>query len=61
MRYAKFQRTYMENVFQWCYALLPTVVNVWLPWVDDVVTDKDERTSKITLKYSGYQIFSAFT
>jgi hypothetical protein len=42
MRYAKFQRTYMENM---CFNGVCLTVNccyLWFPWVDDVVADKDE-------------------
>ena len=61
MRYAKFQSTYMENTCFNGVCLTANCCYVWLPWVDDVVTDKDEWKSKITLQYSGCQIVSAFT
>jgi len=41
MRYAKFQRKHMENT---CFNGVCLTANcyLWLPWVDDVITDKDE-------------------
>jgi hypothetical protein len=49
MRYAKFQSTYMENMCFNGVCLTAICCCLWLPWVDDVVTDKDELKSKITL------------